>query len=245
MWFGIISLFPEMFTPLTYGITGRATESQLVTIQHWNPRDFTRDKHKTVDDHPYGGGPGMLMKAEPLLAAIQAAKEAAPQNAKVVYLSPQGRLFSQKLAEEQFQSAQPLILIAGRYEGIDQRVIDLAIDEEWSIGDYILSGGEIAALAVIDTLTRLVPGALGDEESVTSDSLADGLLKYPQYTRPEQISEMKVPDVLLSGDHAKIAAWRREAALRQTWQKRPDLLEKQALSQIDQKILEKIQSEKN
>ncbi|MFN3234269.1 MAG: tRNA (guanosine(37)-N1)-methyltransferase TrmD [Gammaproteobacteria bacterium] len=229
MKFSIITLFPDMFEPLKVGITGRALKTQKIALDLYNPRDYADNRHRTVDDAPYGGGPGMVMMAAPLSRAILAAKEALP-SAKVIYCSPQGKVFDQALAQDQTKRDQPLIFIAGRYEGIDQRVIDLHVDEEWSLGDYILSGGELAAMVMIDAISRLIPGVLGDEQSAEIDSLSDGLLKYPQYTRPETFEGHSVPSVLLSGDHKAIAAWRKKQSLLQTHLKRPDLLEKIALT---------------
>lgn len=242
MWFGIISLFPEMFQALQQGITGRAMKEQILNLAFWNPRDFATDKHKSVDDRPYGGGPGMVMLAEPLSAAIQAAKQAAPHSPTVIYLSPQGRKLAQTNAQT-LAAKKAIILVAGRYEGIDERVITQEIDEEWSIGDYILTGGELPAMVMIDTIARLLPGAVGDENSVTQDSLTTGLLKYPQYTRPEAFAGAKVPEVLLSGDHRKIAQWRLKASLGKTWLRRPDLLAKRELSEEETALLTEFQSE--
>lgn len=225
MYFSVITLFPEMFKALEYGITGRALQDGILRLELINPRDFATDKHKTVDDHPYGGGPGMVMMAEPLCAAIDAAKAKCPTPAKVIYLSPQGKRFDQPAAKHLAQQ-ESIILLAGRYEGIDQRIIDEVVDEEWSIGDYILTGGELAAMAMIDATSRLLPGVVGDYESVTTDSLENGLLKYPQYTRPENFRGKSVPKVLLSGHHEDIRRWREQESLRQTQEKRPDLLEK-------------------
>lgn len=236
MWFGIISLFPGMFTALEAGITGRALKDHLLTIDCWNPRDFTTDKHQSVDAHPYGGGPGMVMLAEPLHAALQAAKSAAPSKPTVIFLSPQGRRFDQEAAVE-LAAKKAVILLAGRYEGIDERIIEQEIDEEWSIGDYILTGGELAAMAMIDAVTRLIPGAVGDENSVAQDSLTTGLLKYPQYTRPVQFAGSAVPDVLLSGNHKQINQWRLKASLGKTWLRRPDLLAKKRLNEEELVLL--------
>lgn len=236
MWCGVITLFPEMFSVLNYGITGKAIKNKLLDITLWNPRDFTVDKHKTVDDSPYGGGAGMVMMVPPLHVAIEAAKQAAPQPPKVVYLSPQGREFKQETAET-FLGEESLILLAGRYEGIDERIITQQVDEEWSIGDYVLSGGELAAMVMIDVITRLIPGAVGDEDSITQESLTSGLLKYPQYTRPESFQGIHTPEILLSGNHAAIARWRLKQALGRTWLKRPDLLAKKPLSKQELELL--------
>jgi|TARA_B110000008_G_scaffold19921_2_gene18388 tRNA (guanine37-N1)-methyltransferase len=257
MWVGIVSLFPEMFEAVSrYGITRRAVEKGLLKIATWNPREYTRDKHRTVDDKPYGGGPGMLMKVEPLKAAIEAALTEAAKiegegDCKVIFLSPQGRKLDQAgLAD--LASRQKLILVAGRYEGIDERLIDTVIDEEYSIGDYVLSGGELPAMVLIDGVTRLLPGALGDEDSAAQDSFADiangdattpVLLDYPQYTRPEQVEEQTVPDVLLSGNHQQIERWRRKQALGRTYDRRPDLLANVELSEADLALLSEFAAE--
>lgn len=238
MWFGIVSLFPEMFQALQTGITGRAQKDQLIQLEYWNPRDFAADKHKSVDDHPYGGGPGMVMMAEPLRAAIQAAKQAAPnKHPLVIYLSPQGRQFNQEAAVELSAASSSFILVAGRYEGIDERIIEQEIDQEWTIGDYILTGGELPAMVMIDAMTRLVPGAVGDQDSVALDSLTSGLLKYPQYTRPETFAGADVPPILLSGHHKQIDRWRLKQSLGKTWLKRPDLLAKKPLTQEESALL--------
>lgn len=236
MWFGIISLFPEMFQALNSGITGRAIQDQLLNIEYWNPRDFATNKHQSVDDRPYGGGPGMVMMTEPLGAAIQAAKQAARQPHTVIYLSPQGKQFNQEAAS-QLIAKESVIFLAGRYEGVDERIIEQEIDEEWSIGDYILTGGELAAMVMIDACTRLIPGAVGDEDSVFQDSLTCGLLKYPQYTRPENFAGLPVPDVLLSGHHQQIKSWRLKQSLGKTWLKRPDLLARKHLSEEELALL--------
>lgn len=237
MWFGVISLFPEILQALDYGVVGRGLKKGQLTLTTWNPRDFTQDKHKTVDDKPYGGGPGMVMMAEPLSAAISAARKAAPSQTTVVYLSPQGQRFDQRAASD-FLARKSLILIAGRYEGVDERVLESEVEEEWSIGDYILSGGELAAMVMIDTISRLIPGVVKEEASVTQDSLSSGLLKYPQYTRPEEYKNQKVPEVLLSGNHQAIEEWRLKQSLGKTWLKRPDLLEKLKLNQTQLELLQ-------
>lgn len=237
MWFGVVTLFPEMFEAIkSHGVTGRAVRNQLIDIQCWSPRDFTHDKHRTVDDRPYGGGPGMLMKVQPLRDAIHAAKQAADGPAKVIYLSPQGRRMDHA-GVQQLAGEQNLILVAGRYEGIDERLIETEIDEEWSLGDFVLSGGELPAMTMIDAVSRLVPGVLGHQGSAQEDSFCDGLLDCPHYTRPEQLDEMVVPEVLLSGDHERIRRWRLKQQLGRTWQRRPDLLENVDLTAEQQALL--------
>ena len=237
MWFGVVTLFPDMFCAITeHGVTGRAVREGLINIQCWNPRDFTLDKHRTVDDRPYGGGPGMLMKVQPLRDAIHAAKQAAGGDAKVIYLSPQGRKMDHAGVQE-LASCSRLILVAGRYEGIDERLIRTEIDEEWSLGDFVLSGGELPAMTMIDSVSRLVPGVLGHSASAEEDSFAEGLLDCPHYTRPESIDDLIVPEVLLSGDHAKIRRWRLKQQLGRTWQRRPDLLESKTLTAEQQALL--------
>jgi tRNA (guanine37-N1)-methyltransferase len=237
MRFDVLSLFPEMIVSAAgYGITGRAQDREIVTLSVWNPRDYTTDKHRTVDDRPYGGGPGMVMKYQPLHDALSAARRAGSGSAKVVYLSPQGKPITQALLAETCEVSQ-LILVAGRYEGVDERFVELDCDEEWSIGDYVISGGELAALVVVDAITRLLPGALGDEDSAQQDSHVDGLLDYPHFTRPEQVDGVAVPNVLLSGNHADIGRWRMKQTLGRTWQKRPDLLKKKELTAEQEKLL--------
>ncbi|UTF61864.1 tRNA (guanosine(37)-N1)-methyltransferase TrmD [Gilvimarinus sp. DA14] len=217
------------------GITARAVKEGRVDIRCWNPRDFTQDKHRTVDDRPYGGGPGMLMKVQPLADAVDAAKQWAI-NARVIYLSPQGQVFNQAAASELAQNGN-LILIAGRYEGIDERLIARVVDEEWSIGDYVLSGGELPAMVLMDAVIRLLPGALGDAQSAVEDSFTDGLLDHPHYTRPESLDGAEVPEVLLSGDHERIRRWRLQQALGRTWLRRPDLLQHKDLTEEQQVLL--------
>jgi tRNA (guanine37-N1)-methyltransferase len=224
---GVITLFPEIFEALEHSITGRALKNNQLELQLWQLRDFAHDKHKTVDDKPYGGGPGMLMKVEPLAETIQFAKHQLGESSKVIYLSPQGKVFKQAMAVESAQNKQPLIFIAGRYEGIDERLLESMIDEEWSIGDYVLTGGEFAGLVIIDAITRLLPGVLGDKASAEQDSFSQSnLLDHPHYTRPEIFNGQKVPEVLLSGNHAEIAKWRHEQAVKNTKKKRPDLSSK-------------------
>ena len=233
----VVTLFPESVTALLqFGVTGRAVERSLLRVGTSNPRDYATDRHKTVDDRPYGGGPGMVMKVETLRAAIRAAKSRTSDGAKVIYLSPQGRRLDQAGVQE--LSRHPaLVLVAGRYEGIDERLIETEVDEEWSIGDYVLSGGELPALVMIDALARLIPGALNDEESAAQDSFMNGLLDCPHYTRPEEIDGRRVPEVLLSGDHAAIRRWRMQQMLGRTWQRRPDLLQALALDEEQEKLL--------
>lgn len=243
MWIGAVSLFPEMFSAVTeYGITGRAVRDGLLTFQTWNPRDFTHDRHRTVDDRPYGGGPGMLMKIQPLRDAIQKAREAAPGNPCVVYLSPQGETLTQSVVES-LAAEQQLILVAGRYEGIDERLIATEVDREVSLGDFVLSGGELAAMTVVDAVTRLIPGALGHAQSAEQDSFADGLLDCPHYTRPEVYEGQAVPDVLLGGHHGEIRRWRLKQSLRRTRERRPELLEHRALTDEERELLEEILNE--
>lgn len=242
MWFGIITLFPEMFSALQTGITGRAIRKKLLEIDIFNPRDYTLNKHQTVDDHPFGGGPGMVMAAAPLLAAIKKAKAHAKKAPKVIYLSPQGRTFNQQAASRLYRE-EALILIAGRYEGIDERVIEQEVDEEWSIGDYILTGGELPAMVMVDTISRLIPHVLGDYESVVQDSITSGLLKHPQYTRPEKLLDTQVPKILLSGNHQAIRAWRLKQSLGRTWLKRPDLIAKKKLNPEETRLLNEFISE--
>jgi tRNA (guanine37-N1)-methyltransferase len=237
MHIALVSLFPEMFAAVSdYGVSGRAVEKGLVTLSHSNPRDFTHDRHRTVDDRPYGGGPGMLMKIDPLQQAIAAAREVAGGKGRVVYLSPQGRRFDHGRAVALAQEPG-LVLVAGRYEGVDERLIEIEVDEELSIGDYVLSGGELAAMVVIDAVIRQMPGALGHEQSAQEDSYADGLLDCPHYTRPEDYRGQVVPAVLLSGDHEKIRRWRLKQALGRTSDRRPDLLQGRVLSPEEEELL--------
>lgn len=233
----IVTLFPPMFAALTgHGVTGRAVKRGILRLALWNPRDFTYDNHRTVDDRPYGGGPGMVMLAQPLSEAVHAARVVDPEPAHVVYLSPQGRLLDQA-GVEQLAQQRRLLLVAGRYEGVDERFIEAEVDEEWSIGDYVLSGGELAAMVLIDAVARLLPGVLGHESSAAQDSFASGLLDCPHYTRPEVWQGRAVPEVLLSGDHGAIARWRQREALGRTWLRRPDLLARLELSGEQQKLL--------
>ena len=222
----VITLFPEMFeNAMSFGVTARAFKEQGHELRMLQLRDYSIDKHGTVDDKPYGGGPGMLLKAEPLLAAIDAARAESAPGSKVVYFSPAGERLLQSRLHDLAQTQNDLILVCGRYEGVDERVIELAVDIELSIGDYVLSGGEIPALALIDGLARLLPGVLGDAMSTKSESFVDGRLEYPQYTRPEEVAGRRVPSVLLSGDHGAIEAWREREGLRKTQTRRPDLIQ--------------------
>jgi len=232
----VVTVFPEMLDAVTaHGITGRALRNGLWEFGVQNPRDYTHDKNRRVDDRPYGGGPGMVMQVQPLRDAIHAAR--GEGQGHVVYLSPQGRLLTQQGVKD--LAAHPhLILVAGRYEGIDERLIEAEVDEEWSIGDYVLSGGELAAMVVIDSVVRLIPGALGHEDSAEQDSFSEGLLDCPHYTRPEVIDGRAVPEVLQSGDHGAVARWRLKQALGRTWLRRPDLLAAKKLDSKQQKLLE-------
>ncbi|MDX2507462.1 MAG: tRNA (guanosine(37)-N1)-methyltransferase TrmD [Gammaproteobacteria bacterium] len=255
----VISLFPEMFEAIEHGVTGRAIRNGLIEIGVTNPRDFTTDRHKTVDDRPYGGGPGMLMKVQPLKDAILSIKDRPGKDSnhqagttgnrdkktiKVVYLSPQGQPLTQNMVKE-LSANEQLIFLAGRYEGVDERLIEHYVDYECSIGDYVLSGGELPAMVLIDTLIRLIPGALGHNESALNDSFYSGLLDHPHFTRPEDFEGDCVPGVLLSGDHKKIAQWRLKQSLGRTWQRRPDLLENRQLSEQEQLLLQAFIQEQN
>jgi tRNA (guanine37-N1)-methyltransferase len=238
----VITLFPEMVSPVfEHGVIGRAVTDSLLEFRTWNPRDFSQDKHNTVDDRPYGGGPGMVMKYEPVCSAIARAREAQPAS-KVIYLSPQGRRLEQSGVNE-LAGRSGMILLAGRYEGIDERIIESEVDEEWSIGDYVLSGGELAAMVLIDSVCRTLPGVLGHEDSANEDSFVDGLLDYPHYTRPEQINGYQVPEVLLSGNHEHIRRWRLKQALGKTWQVRPDLIESIELDDEQKGLLQEFIAE--
>jgi tRNA (guanine37-N1)-methyltransferase len=236
----LISLFPEMFAALTdYGISGRAVNQGLVEVANFNPRDYTEDRHQTVDDRPYGGGPGMVMMIEPLRRAIAAARQWVGDSSLVVYLSPQGKVLDQP-AVSGFAQRQSVILIAGRYEGIDERLIEAEVDEEWSIGDYVLSGGELPAMVLVDAMIRQLPGALGHSESAQQDSFADGLLDCPHYTRPEDYQGRIVPEVLLSGNHESIRRWRLQQSLVRTQQRRPELLDRLPLDNEQQALLKEM-----
>jgi tRNA (guanine37-N1)-methyltransferase len=243
--FDVITLFPEMFAALTAsGITRRALERGLWQIECWNPRQWTQDVHRTVDDRPYGGGPGMVMMASPLEQAIAAAKVGGGGTAKVICLSPQGRRIDQRRVVE-LAASDGAILLCGRYEGIDERLMERCVDEELSLGDFVLSGGELAAMALMDACIRQLPGALNDEASAMEDSFAAGLLDCPHYTRPEIYEGRAVPDVLLSGNHERIRRWRLKQALGRTWQRRPDLLETRVLSSEEADLLDEFRREGN
>jgi tRNA (guanine37-N1)-methyltransferase len=241
-WIGVVTLFPEMFDGIIeFGITSRAIRRAILDLQLFNPRDYTSDRHRTVDDKPYGGGPGMVMKVQPVAAAIDDALRGAAQacpgeTAEVVYMTPQGRPLGQPLVEAMVAGG-PLVLLAGRYEGIDERLIGGRVTQEVSIGDFVASGGELPAMMLIDALTRWLPGAVGDSESVTQDSFANGLLDFPHYTRPEELNGERVPQVLISGDHERIRRWRRMQSLGRTRDRRPDLLDAATLSDEDRQLL--------
>jgi len=243
MRFDVISLFPEMLTHAAHvGVTGRASERGIVDLVTWNPRDFTSDVHRTIDDQPYGGGPGMVMKVEPLRDAILAAKQADSRPATVVFLTPDGQQLNQQAVCD-FSCRQRMILLCGRYEGVDQRLIDSMVDEQWSIGDYVLSGGELPALVLIDAITRLLPGVLGHKESAQQDSFMNGLLDHPHYTRPASLDEGDVPIVLQGGHHQQIERWRMQQALAKTSKQRPDLLQKYRLNTEQLQLLEEFKNE--
>ena len=239
--FDVVTLFPEVFTAITgSGITSRALEAGLYSLTTWNPRHFTTDNYRTVDDRPYGGGPGMVMLAEPIERTLDAVKTAG--GGRVVYLTPQGRKLDHRRVME-LREERALTLLCGRYEGVDERLLERRVDEEVSIGDFVLSGGEIAAMALVDAVVRQLPGALGDAASALEESFADGLLDCPQYTRPEVYSDRRVPEVLLSGHHENIRRWRLKQALGRTWLRRPDLLAVRALSAEQQRLLEEFKQE--
>ena len=238
---GLVSLFPEIFAALDYGVIGRALKHNKLSLTHVNPRDFSDHRHGQVDDRPYGGGPGMILQAPPWTRAVLHAKQQLGADTPVIALCPQGQVFKQKTA--QALSGEPdLILVCGRYEGFDQRFLDTMVDLKLSVGDYVLSGGEIAAVVVIDAMIRLQPGVLGDAASAAQDSFATELLDHPHYTRPQEFSGISVPDVLLSGDHDAIARWRRQQALENTWHKRPDLLSDCELSDDEQRVITELRA---
>ena len=242
---GVISLFPELTeTMVSYGVLGRAVERDQIEVNCVNPRDFTEDRHQSVDDRPYGGGPGMVMKVEPVRKAIEAARAELPEGSPVIFLGPQGRKFDQSVATE--LSQQPgFMLVAGRYEGFDERLLESECDDEISLGDFVLSGGEVAAAAIIDSVARLLPGVLGDDASAEQDSFVDGLLDCPHYTRPEEYEGKAVPAVLLNGNHEEIRRWRLKQSLGRTWQRRPDLLEAKQLSEEEQALLDEFIAEQS
>ena len=244
--FDVVTLFPEMFDAITkYGITSRALKQNIYDVQFWNPRDFTTDTHKTVDDRPYGGGPGMVMLVEPLEQSIGSAKASqAEKNIEswVIHLSPAGKPLTHEKVM-QLSKKQGLVLLASRYEGVDQRLIDAQVDEEISIGDYVLSGGELPAMTLIDAIVRQLPGALGDSDSAIEDSFVDGLLDCPHYTRPEEYKGVKVPEVLTSGNHAKIKQWRLKMSLKRTRDQRPDLLAARPLTKEEARLLKELDIE--
>lgn len=246
--FDVITIFPEMLEAVArHGITRRALEDGLFGLKTWDPRDFTTDAYRRVDDRPYGGGPGMVMMAEPLEAAIEAARarqrDAGVARPLVVLMSPQGERLTERVVRD-LAPQDGLVIVAGRYEGVDERVVERCVDREISIGDYVTSGGELPAMVLIDCLVRRLPGSLGDEQSALEDSFCAGLLDWPHYTRPEAWKDAAVPEVLLSGNHAAIARWRRKQALGRTWERRPDLLDAAALSKEDRKLLEEYQGER-
>ena len=238
MQIGVVSLFPDMVSTIAeFGVVGRAQKRELLSLEVENPREHTTDAHRTVDDRPYGGGPGMVMKYEPVAAAIDATTARLPKGSPVIYLSPQGKVFDQAAAKR-FAAMPGMVLLAGRYEGIDERLIESHVDEEVSLGDFVLSGGEIAAMAMIDAIVRLLPGVLGDDESAEQDSFMNGLLDHPHYTRPEDIAGKAVPDVLMSGDHKAIAQWREKVALGRTFERRPDMMKKLELTDEQRALLD-------
>ena len=241
--FGLVALFPELVEPvLQHGVLSRARAAEICRLRSVSPRDFAIDRHRTVDDRPYGGGPGMVLRYEPVVAALANLREKMPAHVRTVALSAQGQPFDQSRAQA-FAAADGVILLAARYEGMDERIL-AEVDEEISVGDYVLSGGEPAAAVVIDAVARLLPGALGHAESASDDSFMDGLLGYPQYTRPESVAGQRVPEVLLNGDHAQIRRWRLKQSLGRTWQRRPDLLERRPLSAEESSLLDEYRAER-
>ena len=240
---GAITLMPEMFSSLRFGVVGRAIEQGIAKVDCWNPRDWAMNAHGKIDDKPNGGGPGMVMMYEPLYAAVQHARKKMAKNCKVVYLTPQGKQVKQVDLKKIAKNQEPILFLSGRYEGIDERLIQQVVDEEWSLGDFVISGGELAAMVFMDALIRLLPGSLGHQASAEQDSFAHGLLDYPHYTRPAIVNNEHVPEVLLSGCHREIERWRRKQSLGRTWLKRPDLLEKLSLDAVDEKLLEEFKCE--
>lgn len=240
----VVTLFPSLIEDaLRYGVVSRGLERELLRVTTWDPRERADDRHGTVDDRPYGGGPGMVMRVEPLRSTIRSAREAAGPGVEVIYLSPQGERFDQRSARE-LATRSGVVLVSGRYEGVDERVLATEVDREVSIGDYVLSGGELPALVVLDAVARLLPGVLGDAESAEQDSFTEGLLDHPHYTRPEALDGMEVPDVLLSGDHAAIRRWRLKQSLGRTWSRRPELLEARGLDAEEQELLDEFVEER-
>jgi len=240
----VVSLFPQMIREaLDHGVIGRAQERGVFAVDCFDPRDYTTDAHRTVDDRPYGGGPGMVLMAPPVRSAIRAAAALLPPGSRRVYLGADGRKFEQSMAREACRWPG-LVLVAGRYEGLDERLIEHEIDEEWSIGDYVLSGGELPALVVIDAIVRLMPGTLGSSESALQESFSDGLVDWPHYTRPQALDGHAVPAVLASGDHAAIYRWRLQQALGRTWLRRPELLELRGMSDEERELLEEFKIER-
>ena len=238
----VITLFPPLVeSVLAYGVVARAKDRSLM-LQTWNPREFAKDRYQTVDDKSYGGGPGMVMKYQPLYDCLQAIK--AQNQGQIIYLSPQGRLLNQKKIID-WSTQDSLVLLSGRYEGIDERLIENCVDEEWSLGDYVISGGELAAMVVIDAIARLLPQVLGNEDSASQDSFMNGLLDHPHYTRPDVINGVKVPSVLLEGNHAHIERWRIKQALGRTWLRLPELLDQLELSKVEQQLLDEFIAEFN
>lgn len=245
MHISIVTLFPEMFKAFTdYGVSGRAVKDRVLDIEYWNPRDFTDDTHRTVDDRPYGGGPGMVMMAEPLVKALRSAKAKQSRGVKTIYLSPQGKPLTQARVKE-LSEEKELILLCGRYEGIDERIIELEVTEQISIGDYVLSGGELPAMVLMDAVVRLLPGVLGHACSAVEDSFYHGILDHPHYTRPEEFEGISIPEVLKSGHHQNIARWRMQKALETTLSKRPELLESVELNELQKALLEEIKNTLN
>ncbi|MCC5792374.1 MAG: tRNA (guanosine(37)-N1)-methyltransferase TrmD [Legionellaceae bacterium] len=243
--FGVVSLLPEMFAALQWGVCGRALQNKLIQVEHYNPRDWSKRAYRQVDDKPFGGGPGMVMMYEPLQQAIMAAKKKLAAPVKTVYLSPQGQVQTQGRLAQLVAERQPILFVAGRYEGIDERIITRHVDEEWSLGDFVLSGGELAAMVYIDAMVRLLPGVLGHSASAEQDSFMQGILDHPHYTRPAVVDGMGVPEVLLKGNHRDITRWRRQQALGKTWQKRPDLLKGVVLSDDDEQLLKEFINEQH
>lgn len=240
---GVISIMPDMFACLNHGVTGRAIEQGLATFNCWNPRDWASTSHRQIDDKPYGGGPGMVMMYEPLNAAIKHARSQMPLNCKTIYLSPQGKKIRQADLNQIAAENLPILFLAGRYEGIDERIITHHVDEEWSLGDFVLSGGELAAMVFIDAMVRLLPGCLGHAGSAQQDSFMNGLLDHPHYTRPAITEDGAVPEVLLGGNHRDIDRWRRKQSLGKTWLKRPDLIEELQLNDTDKQLLVEFKNE--